>query len=345
MFTGQRIDDTITTSCSSAVGSAVGVGGVAVGSTIITFFTRLNDTITTLRVASGIASVSGSVQRSIITVFVEVSNAISTEVQRAVSTALRWVNTKVRSIITSFSSIGLVITANWESAVGSASVGCKGVVKSVITLFKTVSEVNFTITAFEQADGRASVEVVSVSVIALLSWVDDTITAGGQPAVSSANARDVSVSGSEIALLSVVDDAITASCQSAVGSAAVGLSVRERGITVSGSVIALLINTDSSGDCFESGVVFESSVSTLAVRELREIVDQLLQELIGDRGTSRSLENDGNNKGSSASSSVVVQLQFKVESSATDQMFGGGVEDESLQNILLTLVGEGLRSV
>jgi len=92
-------------------------------------------------------------------------------------------------------------------------------------------------------------------------------------------------------------------------------------------------------------VVFPSSVSTLAVRELREIVDHLLQELIGDRGTRRSLEKDGDNKGLSASSGIVEQLQFKIESSATDQMLGGGVEDESLQNILLSLISESLGSV
>jgi hypothetical protein len=212
-------------------------------------------------------------------------------------------------------------------------------------LFETESEVDFTITAFEQADGRASVEVVSVSVITLLSWVNDTITTGGQPAVRSANSGGVGVEGSQITLFAVVDDTVTTSGQSAVGSAAVGLSVGERGIAVSGSVIALLINTNGSGNEVEGSVVFKSSVSTLAVRELREIVDQLLQELIGDRGTSRSLEKDGDSKGLSASSSVVPQLQFKIESSATDQMFGGGVEDESLQNILLSLVGESLGSV
>jgi len=186
---------------------------------------------------------------------------------------------------------------------------------------------------------------VSVSIVALLSRVDNTITAGRQPAVSSAHSRDVSVSSSKVALFTVVDDAVTASGQSAVSSAAVGLSIGERGITVSDTVVALFVNSSSSGKGFECGMVFPSSVSALAVRELREVINQLLQKLVGDRGTSRSLEKDGDSESSSASGGIVEQLQFKIKSSATDQVFGGGVEDESLQNILLTLVCESLSSV
>lgn len=345
MFSGQNVNNTVTASCLFAVGSASGVGIVAVASSLVTLFAGLEDTITTLRCAVSVASVVWSVQGSIITVFVVVGNAITANGGCAVDTALRGVNSSISSIIASFNSIGNVITASWESAVGSASISKEGVVHSVIALFETVSEVDLTITALEQADGRASVEVVSVSIVALLSWVNNTVTAGWQPAVGSAHSGDVLVSSSEIALLTVIQNAITAFGQFAVGSAAVGLSVGERSIAVSSSVIAFLINSSGSGDVVEGRVVFPSSVSALAVRELREVVDQLLQELIGDRGTSRSLEKDGDSKGLSASSGVVEQLQFKIESSASDQMLGWGVEDESLQNVLLSLVGESLGSV
>jgi len=70
LFTGQNIDDTITTSCSSAVGSAGGIGVVAVASALIAFFTDLDDTISALRSALSIASVVGSIQSPIIAFFI-----------------------------------------------------------------------------------------------------------------------------------------------------------------------------------------------------------------------------------------------------------------------------------
>jgi hypothetical protein len=271
-----------------------------------------------------------SIENSIITPFIFVSYGITTVAKLATVTALRWVNTVVSSIIALFETISDVITASWESAVWPARVGEEGIVGSVVALFKTESEVGFVVTTFPQADRRASVKVVSISVVALLSRINDTITACWQAAGGSANSRDVLVSCSEIACLAVINNTITTSGQFTVASAAVRLSTGERGVTVSLAVIALLCDSNSGGDWFKGSVDFHSSVPASAVGELREIIDQLFQELIGGGGSSRSLEKDRDNEGLSVSSSIVEQLQFKIESSATDQMLRWGVEDESL---------------
>jgi len=49
LLSSKGINDTITTSGSSAVGSAGGISVVGVSSTIVTFFSDLDDTITALR--------------------------------------------------------------------------------------------------------------------------------------------------------------------------------------------------------------------------------------------------------------------------------------------------------
>jgi len=110
---------------------------------------------------------------------------------------------------------------------------------------------------------------VSVSIVALLSRVNDTITTSRQPTVGTANTRDVFVSSTKIALFSEVDDTITTSSWCAVKTAAARVSGRERGVAVSGSLVTLFIDTGDNARVSP----LKSSVAAFAVRELREIVD------------------------------------------------------------------------
>jgi hypothetical protein len=95
LFSSQNINDTITTSWFSAIGSARGIGGIAVSSSLIAFFTGLEDAITTLRIASGVAIVARSVQRSIITVLIIISDTVTAEWEGTVSTALVGVDSEI----------------------------------------------------------------------------------------------------------------------------------------------------------------------------------------------------------------------------------------------------------
>lgn len=148
------INDSITTSWELAVSSAKSIWSVAILFSQITVFTGLDSTITTVGSAGGAASVVGSVQRSIVTIFVEIGNSVTANGAGAVTTALRWVNT-IGLVITLFGidGIGDTITTKWQHTVLSTSVWSSvAVVGSVIALFETVSEVDFTVTAFEQAN-------------------------------------------------------------------------------------------------------------------------------------------------------------------------------------------------
>jgi len=78
-----------------------------------------------------------------------------------------------------------------------------------------------------------------------------------------------------------------------------------------------------------------SSVSAAAVGELREIVDELLQEFVGGESIRRALEEDRDNKWDQAPiTSGMVQLQLQVESLSEPQVLAGGVEDKVLQDIV-----------
>jgi len=285
------INDSVTASWEFAVESAKSIRGVAVLLGKVTILAILNSTVTTVGLAVGAAHVVGSVQNSIIAIFVEVSDTVTTDRTDAAPTALRWVDTVGFVIaLLKVNSVSDTITAVRQQAVLSASVGGSiAVGSSVIALLETVSEVDFTITAFEQADGRTSVKVVSVSVVALLSWIDDTVTASWQPTVGTANTRDVLVSSSEVAFLTEIDDTITTSGGAAVETAAARVSGGERSIAVSGSLIALFV--DSPND---AGVgPLDSSIAALAIRELREIINDLFQKFVGWLGGGSSLKENG----------------------------------------------------
>jgi len=156
--------------------------------------------------------------------FESIGDTITTRWGNAVNTTGVGEDVTVQSsVIALLVSVNNTITTSGQFAVKSAGIrGSVAVQSTVIALLEAVSEVGFIVTAFPQANGRATVEVVSVPIIALLARVDDAITAGWEAAGGSANTRDILVSCTKIACLSEVDNTITAFGQLAVGTAAVG---------------------------------------------------------------------------------------------------------------------------
>jgi len=111
-----------------------------------------------------------------------------------------------------------------------------------------------------------------------------------------------------------------------------------RGVGVTGSVVALFFKSDG-GDTGQAGSL-HSSVSTSAIGELRQIVDELFDEGIG---LSVSVEEDGDDDLEVGVEGVGVdELKFEIEFLSIDQMFRGRVEDELLQVVGDTLEGEGV---
>lgn len=109
--------------------------------------------------------------------------------------------------------------------------------------------------------------------------------------------------------------------------------MRGGGVGVSETLIALLVNSNNG-----SSGAFDATVSASTVRELRKIVDQLFQEGIGS--ISRSLEENRGNKRSA--DRIVDKLDFKVETFSVNCVFRGGVESQLLQNVVNSLVIEGV---
>lgn len=98
------------------------------------------------------------------------------------------------------------------------------------------------------------------------------------------------------------------------------------------------------------GVIFESTISARTVRELGQVINDLLQELIGDGSSSRSLEENGEVQvGLSISGSVsndvqVVEvntlegnLEFEIVSLSVDDVFGRRVEGKLFEMISLSV--------
>lgn len=138
-------------------------------------------------------------------------------------------------------------------------------------------------------------------------------------------------------MLSVVHHTITAAGKFAVVTAAVRLTSGLRGVGVAGCVIALLFESDG-GHSGQAGLL-HSSISALAIRKLRQIVDELFDERIC---LSVSVEENGDDNSVCRVSVGVDELKFKIESFAIDQMFRWGVEDELLQIVEGALVKEGI---
>lgn len=116
----EDVNNTITTSAKLAVRSARSIRLVGVGSTVIALLTSLGETITTVGFTAVTASIVGSVEISIITIFVQISDTVTADWGGTVSTALGGVDSN-REGVTTFTQVGGSITASWEFAVGSAS--------------------------------------------------------------------------------------------------------------------------------------------------------------------------------------------------------------------------------
>jgi len=224
LFTQSGIDDAVTAVGTGAGGTAVGVGGVGVVGSVVTLFAQLDYSVTAVEGAVGAAVIVRAVHAgAVITLFAQIGDAVTALGGRAVATALRGIDTEL-SGVTLFAGIGGAVTARGQTAIGTAGVGGAVVIGcAVVTLFEAVTEVGLVVSAFEEADGGTAVEVVSVAVVALLTGVDDAVTAGGQAARGAANAGNVSVSSvAQITSLAHVDHTVTASGLSAVVTAAVG---------------------------------------------------------------------------------------------------------------------------
>jgi hypothetical protein len=360
LLSGIQINNTITTVSEDTSGSADSIRNPWVGSSEIALFASLDNTITTVQSTGGWASTVGAIGRTIITLFVVIGSVITTSSSNATISALAGSNTigpldtKSNGSITSFivGRISDIITTSEVQTVSSARVGGSiAVVGSVVALFEVILQVQFTITTFEFADGWAAIEVVSISIITILTGVEDTITTSGKAASDSAGVGSVSVGGSVVTGFTPVDDSITTFRLLAVVSAAVGWSGRSRSIAVHGnSVIAFLSNSDGGGKDFVSGVIFKSTISAGTVRELGQVINDLLQELIGDGSSSRSLEENGEVQvGLSISGSVsndvqVVEvntlegnLEFEIVSLSVDDVFGRRVEGKLIEMISLSV--------
>jgi len=237
----------------------------------------LEDTITAVGGTVFAASTGGTIEGvTIIALFLGISDVITAPGSNAFETAGIWAHvTVVSSVIACLLRVLHTITTNGQFAVQSASIGGGVAVQgSVIALFEGIDEVGLIVTTFPFADGRAAIKVVDIAIIALLARVDNTITAGGEAASGSANTRNVLVSSSKIALFTEVNNTVTTSGLLAVCSAAVGGAIGSGAVAVSDTVVTLLGHSNSSGHGFNTGVVFPSSVSAAAVRELREIIDE-----------------------------------------------------------------------
>jgi len=151
-----RVNNTITTEMSSAVQSASVSKGVGVGSTIIAIFSSLLDSIATILSAAGTSIIINVVL--IITLLTIINNTITTPGILAVHTASIWLAvTSVVSSITLFAAKGInnIITTLEQLAVHTAGIW-SGVTVAIINSCR---------------------EFARVSIIALLSSiVDDTIS-------------------------------------------------------------------------------------------------------------------------------------------------------------------------
>jgi len=123
------------------------------------------------------------------------------------------------------------VTTTREKTIGTTTrIGFIRVQWSVVAL---LSDIDDSITASGRAGGGAGVCVVC-SVIALLVEIGDVVTTVRESTVGTTLTRIVSHEGTVVALFSVVHHTVTAVGQPAVGTASVG-----RGVAVERTIIAL----------------------------------------------------------------------------------------------------------
>jgi hypothetical protein len=294
LFTGEVIDDTISATSEETVSTTVGIWCVGVERSIITLFNTINNSVTAVGGTSGGTSSVGSVVWSIITLFVVIGVSVTTSWVGTVDTALAGVNTKAiereGTVIALLSTINNTVTTSWETTVLTTSVRLSVTVgSSVIALFAL--RIEDSVTALSSTDGAATIEVQVVSIITVLSWVTDTITTSWETAVKTASTWSaVAVSCSIIARFIGIDDSITTIWFGAVVTAA---RRRRSSVVVVTILITRFVNTPEARGIIET---LGSSVTTRAVRELREFVNELLQERRSSRvrvgGVIRSCEEE-----------------------------------------------------
>lgn len=221
-LTKQVIDDTITTVGKGTVRSA-SVGGIyVVGGTIIALLTSIDDTITTerkLTVESATARESVGVERSSITNFTRINTSIT-----ALKLTARRATITVGgiSIITSLIAelVNNTITALGDTTPRSAGIRFVGVGSTVVTLFQSIQ--NTITTSPQSAISSASVgdgiRIVD-SVIAFLADIKETITANDLATLA------VNVGGALITSLTRITNIIATKRKLTVETTSIGNSV------------------------------------------------------------------------------------------------------------------------
>jgi len=197
-------------------------GGIRVGSASVTNFTVevINDVITaSWELAVGTASIrSISVLKTIVALLSIINDTITTDGESAAEV------------------VGTNLEALFTASVGSV----RRVIHTIITLFVSISS---SVSAFPMTSGRATITVVGVSIIALLLWVNNTITHSWENAVRSARCSSfVGVGSAKVALFLDILHTITTVCTFAVGSASSGGDV-----IIVGSIITFLTQSHING--------------------------------------------------------------------------------------------------
>jgi len=180
-----------------------------------------------------------------------------------------------------------------------------------------------------------------VTIIALLSWVHDTVTASWETAVKTAcSGCTVAVEGAVVAQFGGVQDTVSAISGDAVVSAA---CVGTREVGVVDTVVACLVDTVEEG--VDEGVVFDTTVTTRAVGELGEVVDELFEEgrrgWIGVGGVVGAIEEEGSSEFTSESERAVVIIDhLHVVLLVVQQVLSGSMELDSVESVSVSVVFE-----
>jgi len=235
-FAGSGVGDSVSAPLGFAVGSASGVGAVAVEGAKIAVFVTIHNTVT----ANGEFAVGSAgcvwgvgVGATVIAFLPRiVDNSVSAKLG-AVGGAPEVEATRIALLIV----LGVenTVTTRTNFAVGSASsIGPIAVESSIVAL---LSKIDLTVTAVGAAGGVTGVvgAVEQGTVVAVLVEIGDAVTTGWQFAVRPAVAGAVSIESSIITLLASIDHTITTESPAAACSASVGESV-----AIEGSVVTFL---------------------------------------------------------------------------------------------------------
>jgi hypothetical protein len=268
------ITNTVTTSWKTTVKSACIRNRVGVAASIITFLSSLLNTVSTLGLAVGIATIIVDFVSIVTGLTVgSVDHSVSTDWKCAAGSTAVWCSVAVSSTeVTFLIEVNDTITTSEEFAVGSAFVGLRvRVVWSIVALFVGIEN---TVSALLLAVGITTITRSVISVITgfTVEAVSDSITTEWKNAVGSARVGLVGVPFSLVASFARILDTITTVWKSAVGTASARCVV----VVVLSTITLLLVNVSASGP----HDVFLLSISALASGELRETVENWVEESI-----------------------------------------------------------------